>query len=289
MTVFLIFALMKEKELFDKVSYKCSKAVTRAYSTSFSLAINFLDKELIRPIHSVYGFVRFADEIVDSFHNFNKPELLKRFSDETKLAIKDGISLNPILNSFQQTVNNYKIEQELIDVFLCSMEMDLEKKHHDRKSFDDYVLGSAEAVGLMCLRIFCKGDEELYQSLKHPAMKLGAAFQKVNFLRDMKADNQKLGRIYFPELQMENFNEQTKLQLESEIEADYSEGFAGIKGLPKERRFAVYMVYVYYYSLFKKIKNTPIAGVLNGRIRISNPRKYALLAGAYFRHSLNLI
>ncbi len=280
---------MKEKELFDNVSYKCSKAVTRAYSTSFSLAINFLDKEFIRPIHSIYGFVRFADEIVDSFHNYNKPELLKRFSAETKLAIKDGISLNPILNSFQQTVNKYKIEEELIDVFLRSMEMDLEKKHHDRKSFDDYVLGSAEAVGLMCLRIFCKGDEQFYQSLKHPAMKLGAAFQKVNFLRDMKADNQNLGRIYFPELQIENFNEQIKQQLESEIETDYREGFAGIMQLPKESRFAVYMVYVYYYSLFKKIKNTNSSGILNGRIRISNPRKYALLAGAYFRHSFNLI
>lgn len=280
---------MKEKELFDTVSYKCSKAVTRAYSTSFSLAINVLHKDLIRPIHAVYGFVRFADEIVDSFHEFNKPELLKRFSAETKQAIKDGISLNPILNSFQQTVNKYKIEEELIDVFLHSMEMDLEKKNHDRKSFDAYVLGSAEAVGLMCLRIFCKGDEEQYQRLKHPAMKLGAAFQKVNFLRDMKADNQNLGRIYFPELEIANFNEKTKHQLETEIEADYSEGFAGIKALPKESRFAVYVVYVYYYSLFTKIKNTPTAGVLNGRIRISNARKYALLASAYLRHRMNLI
>ncbi len=280
---------MKEKDLFDTVSYKCSKAVTRAYSTSFSLAINFLDNELIRPIHAIYGFVRFADEIVDSFHEFNKPELLKRFSAETKLAIKDGISLNPILNSFQQTVNKYKIEEELINLFLNSMEMDLEKKNYDRKSFDDYVLGSAEAVGLMCLRIFCNGNEQQYQSLKHPAMKLGAAFQKVNFLRDMKADNQNLGRIYFPELQIENFNEQVKKELENEIESDYAEGYLGIKQLPKASRFAVYMVYVYYYSLFKKIKNTPTAGILNGRIRISNPKKYALLAGAYFRHSLNLI
>lgn len=280
---------MKEKDLFDNVSYKCSKAVTSAYSTSFSLAINVLHKDLIRPIHAVYGFVRFADEIVDSFHEFNKPELLKRFSAETKQAIKDGISLNPILNSFQQTVNRYKIEEELIDVFLHSMEMDLEKKNHDRKSFDEYVLGSAEAVGLMCLRIFCKGDEQQYQTLKHPAMKLGAAFQKVNFLRDMKADNQNLGRIYFPGLQMENFNEQVKRELEQEIENDYHEGYAGIMQLPKESRFAVYMVYVYYYSLFKKIKSTPTEGVMNGRIRISNPRKYALLAAAYFRHSLNLI
>ena len=255
----------------------------------FSLAINFLDNELIRPIHAIYGFVRFADEIVDSFHEFNKPELLKRFSAETKLAIKDGISLNPILNSFQQTVNKYKIEEELINLFLNSMEMDLEKKNYDRKSFDDYVLGSAEAVGLMCLRIFCNGNEQQYQSLKHPAMKLGAAFQKVNFLRDMKADNQNLGRIYFPELQIENFNEQVKKELENEIESDYAEGYLGIKQLPKASRFAVYMVYVYYYSLFKKIKNTPTAGILNGRIRISNPKKYALLAGAYFRHSLNLI
>ena len=280
---------MKEKDLFDTVSYKCSKAVTRAYSTSFSLAINFLDNELIRPIHAIYGFVRFADEIVDSFHEFNKPELLKRFSAETKLAIKDGISLNPILNSFQQTVNKYKIEEELINLFLNSMEMDLEKKNYDRKSFDDYVLGSAEAVGLMCLRIFCNGNEQQYQSLKHPAMKLGAAFQKVNFLRDMKADNQNLGRIYFPELQIENFNEQVKKELENEIESDYAEGYLGIKQLPKASRFVVYMVYVYYYSLFKKIKNTPTAGILNGRIHISNPKKYALLAGAYFRHSLNLI
>lgn len=280
---------MKEKELFDDVSYKCSKTVTRAYSTSFSLAINLLDKQFIRPIHSIYGFVRFADEIVDSFHSYNKPELLKRFTDETKQAIKDGISLNPILNSFQQTVNQYGIEHELIDIFLQSMEMDLEKKEHSRQSFDRYVLGSAEAVGLMCLRVFCKADEPLYEKLKHPAMKLGAAFQKVNFLRDMKADHQQLGRLYFPGLQLEHFDEKIKRELEQEIEKDYNEGYAGIIRLPKESRFAVYMTYIYYYSLFKKIKQTPTSGIMNGRIRISNPKKYALLAQAYFRHSFNLL
>jgi Phytoene/squalene synthetase len=245
------------KELFDKVSIKCSKLTTHAYSTSFSLGIRCLEKELRNPIYSIYGFVRFADEIVDTFHDFDKDTLLKRFKEETYRSIEEKISLNPILNSFQHTVSHYKIEKQLIDQFLLSMEMDLSQTQYDSENFKEYILGSAEVVGLMCLRVFCKGDEEQYQKLKPSAMKLGSAFQKINFLRDLKADYEGMGRTYFPGLNVDQFNAETKGKIEASIEEDFNAGYEGIKKLPRSARFGVYVAYVYYRALFRKIRNTP--------------------------------
>ncbi len=277
------------KGLFDQVSYKCSKHVTNTYSSSFSLAINFLHKDFIRPIHAIYGFVRFADEIVDSFHGYDKKTLLEKFKKDTHEAIEERISLNPILNSFQETVHAYNIEIELVDTFLRSMEMDLFKTSYDQKWYEEYILGSAEVVGLMCLKVFSDNDKEMYDSLKLYARKLGSAFQKINFLRDMKSDYCELGRLYFPNIVMEEFNEACKRQIEEDIEKDFAAGYEGILMLPKRSRFGVYIAYIYYYSLFKKIVNTPSAEILTSRIRISTQRKYALLFGSYLRHSLNII
>lgn len=277
------------KALFDKVSVQCSRVSTRLYSTSFSLGIRCLDKELRDPIYSIYGFVRFADEIVDSFHDFDKETLLNRFENETYLAIDEKISLNPILNSFQKTVNEYQIERFMIEKFLLSMRMDLKEKNHSAVSIDDYILGSAEVVGLMCLRIFCKGDAAQYNSLKGYAMKLGSAFQKINFLRDIKADYDSLGRVYFPGLDFGNFSDETKKKIETDIEADFEQGYEGIKRLPRKARFGVYIAYIYYLALFKKIKNMPSNHVLKHRIRIPNGYKITLLLYSFFRHRLNLI
>jgi 15-cis-phytoene synthase len=277
------------KYLFDHVSINCSRLTTHAYSTSFSLGIRCLKKELRDPIYSIYGFVRFADEIVDTFHDYNKAALLKRFKEDTYLAIQEEISLNPILNSFQRTVKKYKIESELIDCFLKSMEMDLQQKEHHPESLKEYILGSAEVVGLMCLRVFCNGDDLLYKNLKPSAMKLGAAFQKVNFLRDLQADYKKLGRSYFPEVNLENFNEGSKAKIEETIMSDFNEGFKGIRALPRSSRFGVYVAYVYYLALFKKIQNTPSELVMKSRIRIRNRHKAKLLAISYVKHQLNII
>lgn len=277
------------KTLFDEVSHKCSKHVTNTYSSSFSLAINFLHKDFIKPIHSIYGFVRFADEIVDSFHKYDKKELLERFKTDTHLAVADKISLNPILNSFQETVHEYNIETELVDTFLRSMEMDLSRTSYDQKWYEEYILGSAEVVGLMCLKVFSDNDREMYDSLKFYARKLGSAFQKINFLRDMKSDYCELGRLYFPNIAMNEFSEDCKKQIEADIENDFAIGYEGISKLPKRSRFGVYIAYIYYYSLFKKIINTPSAELLTRRIGISTQRKYALLFGSYLRHSLNII
>ncbi|QSE96046.1 phytoene/squalene synthase family protein [Fulvivirga lutea] len=277
------------KELFDNVSIRSSRMVTRAYSTSFSLGISCLDKELRDPICAIYGFVRFADEIVDTFHDFNKAELLERFKGETHLAIKEGISLNPILNSFQHAVNDYNINLELIDQFLYSMEMDLTKVEHSQSSYEEYILGSAEVVGLMCLKVFCYGDQAEYDKLRPYAMKLGSAFQKINFLRDLNDDFLEMGRTYFPGVSLVHFDEVEKKEIEKDIEQDFQQGLEGIKKLPKSSRFGVYLAYVYYYALFKKIKNTHASRVLHKRIRIPNPRKFSLLFYTYLRHRLNII
>jgi phytoene synthase len=277
------------RELFDKVSLKCSKLTTRAYSTSFSLGIRCLEKELRDPIYAIYGFVRFADEIVDTFHDQDKSALLKRFKDDTYHAIDKKISLNPILHSFQYAANTFKFESKLIEQFLKSMEMDLALTSYDQKGIEEYILGSAEVVGLMCLRVFCKGDEQMYQHLKPSAMKLGSAFQKINFLRDLNADFNGMGRSYFPGVDLTNFTEETKKQIEEDISKDFSAGYEGIKQLPRSARFGVYVAYLYYMALFEKIKNTPCHVVLQSRIRVRNRRKISILAYSYLKHQLNLL
>ncbi len=277
------------KALFDQVSLKASKITTRSYSTSFSLGTRLLSPSVRDAIYAIYGFVRFADEIVDTFHEYDKDRLLRKFKADTYEAIEDGISLNPILNSFQHAVREYNIDRELIDTFLESMEMDLSKKDYTRKGYEQYILGSAEVVGLMCLKVFVQNDQELYKRLEYPAMRLGAAFQKINFLRDLKADFQEMGRTYFPGLDMTTFDEQEKKRIEKEIEADFAEGYAGILQLPKNSRFGVYMAYVYFYQLFKKIERTNAKQIMQARIRIPNKRKYALFVESYVKHSLNLL
>ncbi len=277
------------KELFNKVSLKCSKLTTRAYSTSFSLGIRCLEKELRDPIYAIYGFVRFADEIVDTFHDHNKSALLKRFKEDTWHAIDEKISLNPILHSFQYAANTFKFERALIDQFLKSMEMDLALTTYDQKGIEEYILGSAEVVGLMCLRVFCKGDEQMYQHLKPSAMKLGSAFQKINFLRDLNADFNGMGRSYFPGVDLTHFTEETKKEIEDDIAKDFNAGYEGIKQLPRSARFGVYVAYLYYMALFEKIKNTPCHVVLQSRIRVRNRRKISILAYSYLKHQLNLL
>lgn len=277
------------KALFDDVSMKMSKITTRSYSTSFSMGTRFLAPSVRDAIYAIYGFVRFADEIVDTFHDYDKVKLFNKFKVDTYEAIEDRISLNPILNSFQHAVHAFNIDRELIDTFLESMEMDLSKKAYNRKGYEQYILGSAEVVGLMCLKVFVQNDETLYKKLEYPAMRLGAAFQKINFLRDLKADFQEMGRTYFPGLDMSSFDEQAKREIEREIEADFAEGYAGILQLPKTSRFGVYMAYVYFYQLFKKIERTSASQIMQARIRIPNKRKYALFVESYVKHSLNLL
>jgi 15-cis-phytoene synthase len=277
------------KELFDMISRKSSKMATIAYSTSFSMGIRFFSKRFHDPIYGIYGFVRFADEIVDSFHGFDKAKLLERFKNDTYLAIEEKISLNPILNNFQYVVNKYHIEHELIDLFLNSMEMDLNSVTYDQPGFEAYILGSAEVVGLMCLRVFCEGNQEQYDDLKHQAMRLGSAFQKINFLRDLKADYAGLGRSYFPGIDISQFDEPTKKKLEADIEKDFNEGLQGIRRLPSGARFGVYVAYVYFYRLFQKIERTNSTRILGERIRVPNHQKYSLLFTSYFRHKLNMI
>ncbi len=277
------------KKLFDKVSMKTSRLTTRAYSTSFSLGIGCLAKELRNPIYAIYGFVRFADEIVDTFHEFDKKTLLHRFADDTWKAIDEGISLNPILNSFQNTVNQYGIEREIIQQFLLSMEMDLTEKKYDEQNFQRYVLGSAEVVGLMCLRVFCSGQEEMYTRLKPFAMKLGSAFQKINFLRDLHADFKGMGRTYFPGVDLSQFDDACKVEIEKSILSDFDEGYQGIRLLPRKARFGVYVAYLYYKALFKKIQALPSDRVLKSRIRIRNRYKLAIVGYSYLKHQFNLL
>ncbi len=277
------------KELFDQVSSRCSRVTTNAYSTSFSLGIRCLEKELREPIYSIYGFVRFADEIVDTFHDYNKELLLARFKTETYQAIEEKISLNPILNSFQKTVHRYGIERELYDQFLKSMEMDLQKTSYDQQGIHQYILGSAEVVGLMILRVFCKNNTTMYERLKPAAMKLASAFQKINFLRDLNADFNQMGRNYFPGVDLSRFDDHTKKEIEKDISNDFRAGYEGIKQLPKSARFGVYVAYLYYLALFKKIRNTSSNTVLTNRIRVKNRTKFSILAYSYLRHQLNLI
>jgi phytoene/squalene synthetase len=277
------------KQHFDNVSHEMSQLTTKRYSTSFSLGISFLHRSLHKPIYAVYGFVRFADEIVDSFHGFNKEDLLADFKIQTYTAIEQGISLNPILNSFQWAVREYNIPLDLIETFLNSMEMDLEKREYDSEKYEQYILGSAEVVGLMCLKIFAQGNEKEYERLKPLAMKLGSAFQKINFLRDLKADYQELGRTYFPGIDLNEFNGTVKKEIEADIEIDFKLGYEGIKQLPKNARFGVYMAYIYYYKLFNKIKSTQAEVILNERIRIPNNKKYRLFVTSFVRHNLNLL
>ncbi len=277
------------KQLFDNLSIKTSKITTKAYSTSFSLGIHCLSSRLHDPIYSIYGFVRFADEIVDSFHGFDKETLLSEFRRDTFLAIERGISTNPILNSFQNVVNEYGIEHDLIDTFLSSMEMDLNKNNYSQLSYEQYILGSAEVVGLMCLHVFTEGNKEQFFKLKPSAMSLGSAFQKVNFLRDLNDDYFQLGRVYFPTLKINNFDEETKKEIEKDIQKDFDDALKGIKQLPPSSLFGVYVAYVYYRSLFNKIKSVPSQQILNQRIRIPNYQKASLLVSSYFKMSFNLL
>jgi phytoene/squalene synthetase len=277
------------KELFDMISRKSSKMTTVMYSTSFSLGIRFFSKRFHDPIYGIYGFVRFADEIVDSFDGFDKQKLLKRFKEDTYTAIEEKISLNPILNNFQYVVNQYKIEQELIDFFLRSMEMDLEKVEYDQQKYEEYILGSAEVIGLMCLQVFCEGDQQKYSDLKPSAMRLGSAFQKINFLRDLKADFMCLGRTYFPGIDMNDWNDSTKAVIEADIEKDFADGLAGIRKLPDGARFGVYVAYVYFHELLLKIRRLKADKLLKERIRLSNGGKYLLLFKAYIWNLTNRI
>lgn len=253
------------------------------------MGIRVFNKKFQHPIYAIYGFVRFGDEIVDSFHGFDKEKLLKKFRHDTFEAIEDGISLNPILNSFQWVVNRYNIDHELSDLFMRSMEMDLDQKEHDPNSFKQYILGSAEVVGLMCLYVFVEGDQQRYMEIKPSAMSLGSAFQKVNFLRDLNADKNGLGRSYFPGLDVMHLNERSKAQIISDIEADFNQAYAGIKQLPRGARFGVYVAYIYYLSLLRKIKRTHSSEILKTRVRIPNSEKYRLLLSSAVRHAFNLL
>ena len=275
--------------LYDRVCLKASRNTTAAYSTSFSLGVRSLHKRFHDPIHAIYGFVRFADEIVDTFHTFDKRALLARFREDTERAIAERISLNPILHSYQSVVHRYGIERGLYDAFLRSMEMDLRDTEHDQRSYATYILGSAEVVGLMCLRVFCEGDDVMYQRLKPAAMKLGSAFQKVNFLRDLKDDHQQLGRTYFPGVDVEHLTIADKRNIEADIHADFSAALSGIRQLPKGARFGVYVAYVYYMALFRKIQALPTERVLRERIRVRNRYKIALFTTSLLRHSFGML
>ncbi|GAA4728221.1 phytoene/squalene synthase family protein [Flavisolibacter ginsenosidimutans] len=276
-------------DLFHRVSGECSRQVTLCYSTSFSSAIRLLHKDLRQPVFNIYGFVRFADEIVDTFHQHDKQDLLEQFQKETFDAIERGISLNPILNSFQKTVNQFRIDHDLIRAFFNSMESDLTQNHYDRQGYDEYIYGSAEVVGLMCLFVFCEGNKDLYESLKGPAKALGAAFQKVNFLRDMRADFFDLSRMYFPGCDFHNFTESDKQRIQEDIEKDFEIAYKGILKLPLKARFGVYVAYKYYGSLFRKIKQIEPQRILQQRVRIPNYHKAYIVLRASVKNGLRLI
>ena len=275
--------------LFHKVSQLCSRITTEEYSTSFASAIRLLHKDLRKPIYNIYGFVRFADEIVDTFHEYDKESLLKQFRIETSEAIERKISLNPILHSFQLTVNQYKISSELVEAFFNSMEMDLHKQQYDINCYKNYIYGSAEVVGLMCLCVFCDGEKESYEKLKPYAQSLGAAFQKVNFLRDIKADFNQLNRTYFPGVDFSNFSRCSKMQIEEDIARDFKHAYEGILQLPWKARFGVYVAYKYYLSLFNKIRRIQASRILESRIRLPNYRKAMILVRAGVKNQLKLI
>ena len=278
------------KSIFDKVSADCSKNVTNSYSTSFSLATKMLSKNIRQDIYNIYGFVRFADEIVDTFHDYDKKELLNRFIDELNFSLKNKISTNPILNSFQYTVNKYNIDYGLIDSFLKSMKMDLKKiKYNSEKEYKQYIYGSADVVGLMCLKVFVSGDEETFKKLKPSAMALGSAFQKVNFLRDLNADFHDLNRTYFPNLDFKDFDDQSKMLIMEDIENDFRKALKGIYELPNNSKFGVYAAYKYYRRLLVKLKRTSYMKIKNERVRVPNYQKVDVLARSYVRYRLNIL
>ena len=278
------------KQLFDIVSNDCSKNVTEKYSTSFSLATRMLDQSIRSDIYNIYGFVRFADEIVDTFHQYPKKELFDRFEENLNHSLRNKISLNPILNSFQMTVNKYNIDLDLIKAFMRSMRWDLyKKKYLNKKDYKTYIYGSADVVGLMCLKVFVKGDDKKYNDLRENAMSLGSAFQKVNFLRDLKNDHNVLKRSYFPNVDLDSFDENSKEKIIKEIENDFKKGLVGIFKLPSEAKFAVYTAYKYYFKLLIKLKNTPSTRIKSSRIRVPNFEKFTVLAKSYVNYRLNLL
>lgn len=276
-------------DLFSQTALECSKLVTKRYSTSFTLGIRTLDKKFHFPVYAIYGYVRYADEIVDTFHDHDKAALLERFRKDTLQAIREKISLNPILHSFQQVVNAYGIEWSLIDAFLHSMEMDLDHTRYDAGGYEEYIYGSAEVVGLMCLRVFCEGDNKSYQELKEPARSLGSAFQKVNFLRDIKSDFEERGRVYFPGVDFKAFTPQAKKGIEEDIERDFVKAYSGIIRLPEGAQMGVYLAYLYYKKLFYKIKNCPPSRIMKERIRIADQKKFWLLAQTMLRYQFNIL
>jgi len=278
------------KSLFDTVSFECSKNVTKAYSTSFSSAVKMLAPSIRQDIYNIYGFVRFADEIVDTFHEYNKEELFDLFEKDLEAALQNKISLNPILNSFQHTVHKYQIPKTLINAFMKSMKMDLIKTNYNTVAeYNEYIYGSADVVGLMCLKVFVNGNDEKYKELEHSAMRLGSAFQKVNFLRDLKADFEDLSRTYFPDTDLTKLDEASKNQIIKEIEADFEAGYKGIVNLPLEAKFGVYTAYIYYKKLLSKLKKTPSTEIKNTRIRVPDYQKYGLFAKCYFSYKFNII
>ncbi len=277
------------KQLFDDLSMKVSRLITKSYSTSFSLGIYFLSPSIRDSIYAIYGYVRVADEIVDSFEGYDKRKLLQRFRDDTYDALENRISVNPVLNSFQKTVHEYKIDTNLIEVFLHSMEMDLEKINYTREVYNEYIVGSAEVVGLMCLHVFTDGEAEAFSKLKPYAMRLGAAFQKVNFLRDLREDYEELGRCYFPGVDLSDFSCEAKKQIEREIEDDFQYALIGIKKLPASCKGGVYLAYVYYHTLFRKIKRLPAKRIMVERVRINNGKKIGLMINSMVMHKMRLL
>jgi phytoene synthase len=280
---------MAMKKLYDELSFEVSKSTTKKYSTSFSLGILALHPSIRPAIYAIYGYVRLADEIVDSFHDYNKQTLLERFKEQTEQALQEGISLNPILQSFQETVKKYNIDQNLIDQFLKSMEMDLNPVDYNTELYKEYILGSAEVVGLMCLQVFVEGNTQMFEALKPYAMKLGSAFQKVNFLRDLKDDYQILGRTYFPNVDLSSFDNKVKIAIETDIENEFKEALIGIKKLPVSSRFGVYLAYKYYLLLLKKIKRITAQQILNERIRIPNSQKVSLMMSSYMQYKMAIV
>ncbi len=277
------------KSLFDKISGDCARNVTSSYSTSFSTAVKMLAPSIRQDIYNIYGFVRLADEIVDSFHDYDKENLFSRFEQDVDLAFANKISINPILNAFQHTAYKHSIPRELVNSFLKSMRTDLNKSIYDRAEYDEYIYGSADVVGLMCLKVFVKGDDKRYDALKSAAMRLGSGFQKVNFLRDLKDDNELLNRNYFPNTNIGQLDERSKLEIISEIEDDFRLGFDGILHLPIEAKFGVYTAYIYYRKLLSKLKATPSREIRNRRIRVPNYQKYGLFAKCYLNYKMNLL
>lgn len=274
--------------LYNQTTLECSRLITQRYSTSFTLGIKTLDKKFHLPIYAIYGFVRYADEIVDTFHDQDKGALLTRFRKDTHEAIESKISLNPVLHAFQLIVNQYSIDLDLIDSFLHSMEMDLDFKTYNDNRYNEYIYGSAEVVGLMCLRVFCEGDNQLYDALREPACKLGAAFQKVNFLRDIKSDYEERGRVYFPGVDFTQFDKSAKELIEEDIQKDFDDSIVGIEGLPEGAKLGVRVAYLYYQKLFDKIKGLPAETITQERIRIPNTKKITLLLGTYFGNKLGI-